>query len=243
MFEKGLSFLRELASGASANKDGSLLVTDSATLARFTGDPEFPWLISFPRTGSHWLRMVMELYFEKPSLVRVFYFKDAKEFTCYHRHDEDLTVQGVRNVIYLYRDPVDTVYSQMNYYKEDTDDIPGIEHWSGLYGRHLSKWLFDERFTEKKTVIAYEGLKASMPDEFEKVCSHLGQVLDRGRLEGIIGMVSKEELKKKTSDNNQIVNLTDRYQTRREEFRQNHGGRVMDIVRGCNSRTAGLFGG
>ena len=51
---------------------------------KFISDPDFPFLVSFSRTGSHWLRNIMELYFEKPSLVRAFYYKNAKDFTCYH---------------------------------------------------------------------------------------------------------------------------------------------------------------
>ena len=42
-------------------------------------------------------------------------YKDAKTFTCYHRHDVELTISGCKNVLYLYRDPVDTIYSQIRY--------------------------------------------------------------------------------------------------------------------------------
>jgi len=52
-------------------------VTDPKILDHFLKNADFPWLISFPRTGSHWLRMIMELYFEKPSLRRVFFYPDA----------------------------------------------------------------------------------------------------------------------------------------------------------------------
>lgn len=134
-------------------------------------DSGFPYLISFPRTGSHWLRMIMELYFEKPSLVRAFYYKNATSFTCYHRHDEKLEIQR-KNVIYLYRNPVDTIYSQMNYYKEHIEDTYRIKYWANLYGRHLKKWLIDEAFTNKKTVLTYDGLKSNMEQEFVKICSH-----------------------------------------------------------------------
>ena len=48
----------------------------------------------------------MELYLEKPSLVRAFYYKDASDFTCYHTHDMDLQLRR-QNVIYLYHDPVE----------------------------------------------------------------------------------------------------------------------------------------
>jgi hypothetical protein len=55
------------------NSDGSVSVDDPKTIKSFTDNPDFPYLVSFSRTGSHWLRMVMELYFEKPSLVRVLF--------------------------------------------------------------------------------------------------------------------------------------------------------------------------
>ena len=37
----------------------------------YTANLQNPFLISFPRTGSHWLRMLCELYFERPTLVRL----------------------------------------------------------------------------------------------------------------------------------------------------------------------------
>ena len=45
---------------------------NSKIVERHIADPEFPYLISFPRTGSHWLRMLMELYFDRPSLTLLF---------------------------------------------------------------------------------------------------------------------------------------------------------------------------
>ena len=123
------------------NSDASFKITDKKLVSSFTDDPEFPFLVSFPRTGSHWLRLLMELYFEKPALVRAFYYKDAMDFTCYHHHDENLELSGRKNVIYLYRNPVDTVYSQLCYYNQKIDDEARIQEWSNLYGRLLKKWL------------------------------------------------------------------------------------------------------
>ena len=80
----------------------------------------------------------MELYFERPSLVRAFYYKDNQDFMTYHTHDIDLDVYR-KNVIYLYRDPVPTIYSQLNFYQESTRDLSRIEYWSTLYAKHLSK--------------------------------------------------------------------------------------------------------
>ena len=152
-------------------ENGSSVHVNKRVVETFVANPDFPFLISFPCTGSHWLRMVMELYFGKPSLVRIFYFKGAGDFTCYHRHDEDLSIRR-SNVIYLYRSPPDTIHSQLNYYQEDTRDRQRIAYWARCYGAHLAKWLLEETFTTHKTVITYEGMKNSMAGEFKKICLH-----------------------------------------------------------------------
>lgn len=231
--------VRELI--AKFDPDASIKVSDARLIAAYVDNPDFPFLVSFPRTGSHWLRMMMELYFEKPSLVRIFYFRDSKDFTCYHTHDEDLQVGNRRDVIYLYRDPIDTVYSQLKYYKEDVTETARIDAWAILYGRHLKKWLYDEISTTKKTVLRYEGLKADLPNEFGKITDHFGVELDKGRLENISEQVSKSALKKKTAHDKQVVNLDPTYVDEREQFRANMGRRVRDAVLAIDSRLSSCF--
>lgn len=209
------------------NPDGSVSVDDQEVIKSFTDNPDFPYLVSFSRTGSHWLRMIMELYFEKPSLVRAFYFKDANDFTCYHTHDMDLELKR-RNVIYLYRNPVETVYSQLCYYKENPDDQERRQHWTNLYARHLSKWLIHDDFTQKKTVITYEGMTSNMYREIERICSHFGEGFDPVKLKSILAQVSKKNLKKKTKHDQQVVNLTDAYQNERDVFREKYGRLIVD---------------
>jgi len=144
----GTELLKKIVSRV-LNADGSASIDDSVVINNFTKNPDFPYLVSFSRTGSHWLRMIMELYFEKPALVRAFYFKDANVFTCHHTHDMDLDLKR-KNVIYLYRNPVETVYSQLSYYKEDPGNEGRRRHWTNLYARHLAKWLVQEDFTKMK---------------------------------------------------------------------------------------------
>lgn len=211
------------------NPDGSISVDDPGVISSFTSNSDFPFLVSFSRTGSHWLRMVMELYFEKPALVRIFYFKDANDFTCYHTHDMDLELER-KNVIYLYRDPVETVYSQLRYYKEDTSDQSRRSHWVDLYARHLSKWLIEERFTEKKTVLTYEGMKSNMAVEFEKLCLHLQEQFDAEKLLSVQEQISKEELKKKTAHDKQVVNLSGEYNNARAEFQDRYSKDIYSYV-------------
>jgi len=211
------------------NTGSSVSIVDAQLIEKFTRDPDFPYLVSFSRTGSHWLRMIMELYFKKPSLVRAFYFKDATDFTCYHTHDMDLNLRR-ENVIYLYRNPVETVYSQLNYYKENLDDGCRRQHWTELYARHLSKWLLHEDFTKKKTIISYEGMKSRMSEEIQKICLHFSQEFDMEKLEQAEVEVSKEKLKKKTRHDEQVVNLSESYQADRESFASRYGEEIMNWV-------------
>ncbi len=226
---------------AQFDPEASIRVTDETLVNSFTRDPDFPFLVSFPRTGSHWLRLLMELYFERPALVRIFYFRDRRDFTCYHTHDEDLQVAGRGNVLYLYRDPIDTVYSQLGYYKEDTADTARVDTWSDLYGRHLKKWVFDENWSKKKTVLTYEGLNRDLAAEFGKLTNHFGVALDEARLTDVAEQVTKASLKKKTAHDRRVVNIDADYAGNRERFRAAMGARIRDHVLAIDDRLAGCF--
>lgn len=206
----------------------------------FVADPNFPFLVSFPRTGSHWLRMMMEMYFEKPSLVRSFYYPDATDFTCYHRHDEDLLLER-KNVIYLYRDPVPTVYSQMQFYKEDLKNEKRIAHWTGVYGKQLDKWLFKEKFTNKKTIVTYEGLRNDLNNEFKKITLHLGLPFDAEKLSSVQARVTKEKLKEKTKHDPRVLNLSNEYETERKDFEKNNRQFIFEHLKAQNPDLPGLF--
>ena len=221
-------------------EDGSIAITEESLIRKFTDRIDFPYLVSFPRTGSHWLRMLMELYFEKPSLVRAFYYKAPQDFTCYHWHDEDLKLRR-RNVIYLYRNPIPTIYSQLMYYQEDVDDVIRIQYWSDLYAQHLTKWLLADDFTTRKIVLTYEGLQSDLGNEFQKVCHHLDQVFVVQKLDLAAAQVSKENLKKKTRHDNQVVNLSNDYAAQRERFEQRHARLVMDTVLNRHADMQSLF--
>lgn len=193
----------------------------------FINNPEFPWLVSFPRTGSHWLRMLMELYFEKPSLVRAFYFSKAKDFTCYHRHDDNLEIEGVSNVIYIFRNPVSTVYSNLQYFREDTENEQLIKLRTHQYSDHLNKWLIQENFTNKKLVLTYEGLKGNLGGEFKKVVDFFDLKFDELRFDEIAQKVSKAESKKRTSHDNQVVNTGKDYNALRKKFREDFKDKIV----------------
>lgn len=171
----------------------------------------------------------MELYFGRPSLVRVFYYPERSDYLTLHTHDLELDV--VRShVIYLYRNPAETIYSQLQYQKESVDDCERITYWSDLYGCHLQKWLHDEAFTKRKTIVRYERLKASMLDEFSRICTHFDCTPDAERLEAAAAQASRERVKDKTLHDPQVVNPTQAYALERQRFHAEYGELVWQIV-------------
>lgn len=204
-------------------------ISDPKRIAAFDANPDNTYLVSFPRTGSHWLRMLCELYFERPSLVRAFYYPEKNDYLMLHTHDMDLDVSRT-HVIYLYREPVATIYSQLNYHQESIEDRERIRHWADLYGRHLDKWLHQERFTTHKTIMTYTGMKSDLAQEFAKVTTHFGVGLDADRLAEIAERVSKDEVKKKTQHDPQVVQLKSGYADLREQFRAEQGDFVWEVL-------------
>lgn len=220
--------------------NGSIAITDGKVIESFVSKNGSTFLVSFPRTGSHWLRMMMELYFNRPSLVRVFYYPDITNYLTLHTHDKDLTVAH-ENVIYLYRDPVDTVYSQLNYYNEDVNDETRIGYWSNQYGKHLYKWLLQEKFTKKKTVITYEGMKRDLLSEFSKITDHFEEKYDKEKVLAAASVITKEEVKNKTSHDPQVVQIKAEYGGMREDFRANHSQQVWDSLITGRDQLRNLF--
>lgn len=207
----------------------SKVITNQKTIKAFKSNPENTFLVSFPRTGSHWLRMVTELYFGRPSLVRVFYYYRRSDYLMLHTHDLDLDLVR-KNVIYLYRNPVETIYSLLNYHRESTQDRKRVAYWADLYGRHLDKWLNQETFTKQKTIMTYEGMKNHFANEFEKLTRHFGQSLERDKLEKAVEQVSKDEVRKKTTDDPQVIYLNLDYESNRELFNKEQGPFVWEVL-------------
>jgi len=230
MFFKKLDFIKRLIAETTNNDtDGSIGIADKIVLNKYINDPDFPFIISFPRTGSHWLRMIMELYFERPSLVRVFYCKDKNDYLTLHTHDMELDVYK-KNVIYLYRNPIPTVFSQMMYEKEDINDNKRVEYWTRFYGRHLTKWLIEEKISEKKTIIRYENMLKDIESEFSKITQHFGVPFDPIKLKKAAEHVSKHEVKKKTTHDKKVVNLESDYEHIREIFHKKYSDMIENLI-------------
>lgn len=180
-------------------------------------DPDFPWMISFPRTGSNWLRMIMELYFRKPALTGSFYHPYAVSFTCYARHDINLKLKGIRNVIYLHREPVSTVFSFMKYHHgENIFNLPPnasykeqIKACAQIYGRHVAKWMLHEQDSQKKCCVSYDKMRQSPHDEFKKISNFFEMPFDPKKLDFALSHATKIKNEKKQKNKNPRVVITE----------------------------------
>lgn len=211
-------------------RNGSALERDQTYLQQLREDPSLAFLVSFPRTGSHWLRMLTEDYTGQPTMRRTFYHPLGSDPILFHLHDLDLSVCHP-NVVYLHRDPIPTIYSQIRYHGASPFDEEAIEHWGALYGAHLRKWLDDESFTETKTVLTYEEMKDDLATAFSRVLTHLDIAFEAERFRSAQTRVTKEEVDRKTRHDSNVVNKDDRYYRDRERFRDVHGETVRAIVR------------
>ena len=148
------------------------------------------YLVSFPRTGSHWLRMMCEQYAQRPTLVRAFYPHDNTDYLFMHIHDVDLDFSA-SNVIYLYRDPVETVYSMLKYAQASGDDQ--VRLWSDRYASHLRKWLLQEDFTPEK--LAKTAVELLQPERQAQLQSDLAYMKHRLGEPGAVNRVAQLILK------------------------------------------------
>ncbi|HTJ78608.1 MAG TPA: sulfotransferase domain-containing protein [Rariglobus sp.] len=189
-----------------------------------------PYLVSFPRTGSHWLRMLSELYFERPTLVRPFHFRGSTNYLYLHHHDVDLDLQR-ENVIYLYREPVSTVYSQLTYHNMDLNCEDSIRQTTELYANHVEKWLCRESFTTRKTILNYGKLQADLIPEFKKLTDHLGLPLDQDRLLSVSAQITKDKVKQKTvRHDDKVVNQCADYADQRCTFKTKHEDLIWKVM-------------
>jgi hypothetical protein len=172
----------------------------------------------------------MELLFQRPTLVRAFYYFESRNYLCWHSHDDDLLFQR-DNVIYLYRDPVDTVYSQLKYTKSDLHDSATIESCALRYRHHLAKWLLYESHSRRKLLIAYQDLEFAPLKALHSLSLFFQLPWDETRAKEVLAYVTREVVSAKTKEHDgQVINLQADYSDTRKLFRQNAADRILRLV-------------
>jgi hypothetical protein len=195
--------------------------------------PDLPYFVSFPRTGSHWLRTFLEIYFDRPLLVRSFFPHPIDQPLLIHTHDLDDQVQDARATLYLYRGIVDTVFSQVEYEHGDAagaswDDV---ERELQRYMHSLRKWLGDDAPAVRTHIVTYESLLDRPSETLAAVIRFLGGDVDHERIERLWAACDRHLVAERTAHDAKVIARGPRREDRRALFRYRHGARILDTIR------------
>jgi len=206
-----------------------------------------PLFISYPRTGAHWINCVMELYFDRPRLreERITFLDRSKvDWMWFHDHDPELKISHDK-VLYMYREPVATVYSNLIYQYFDSRKFhlpfwlirwskvfreEDITRFAEAYRDHLQKWLLSEGKAE--AVVFHDRFTNDRNNEFRRICDYFSLELNEERLSRAFDQVTKEELVKRVKQKAPMGRhiLQKAYEDKRNYFKKIWGNTVRDIV-------------
>lgn len=158
-------------------------------------------LVSYPRTGSHWLRLALRLYLGR------------EELPFEHTHDLDLSLDSARSV-YLWReDAAAVVFSRITYERWEAS-AERIAELADEYAAHREHWL-----PRADLAVTYEEMTRNLGDVLERVSSAFGVEPEPGA--GIVPDLDYVTVAGSTEDRRAVVwEWRDRYERRRERFRQ-----------------------
>jgi len=207
----------------------------------------YPLLISYPRTGTHWINVVMELYFDRPRLRKsrkTFLDKKRRDWMWMHDHDYDLSlidkIDKMKNykfkkILYLWRDPVDTIYSliifnlthpehkEFSYRtKEEAFSDKVVREHIKLLREHYQRYIGNPRCI----VIRYGNFldKNKRLKEFKKITDFFGKDFDSRKAEELFERFEKINLSK---DSREKQIKRENYKREKEKFRKKWG-KIID---------------
>jgi len=189
--------------------------------------------ISHPRTGCNWLKMCMELYFERPSFPISFVHHDNRRLFF---HDHDLKLNVIHDkVIYMYRKNISAVvYSNMKYYSfRHNKHHNKFIRFCKRIAVHYTKWLVSEKFTENKTIVCYEDFKKNPKLEFLKICNHISEDFNEEKFKDIYNMVDKKKVYEVLNPIKKLAfkNFSEKdYSNGRKIFVKSHSKEIEKIV-------------
>ena len=199
-------------------------------------NPNNPYLISYPRCGSHYLRLFLEEYVRKPTLPSHILHHTNKEYFLYHDHGANPRFI-YNNYIYLYRDPVDAIYSYLIYNNTNTKDKKTINRFAIHFAWSLSKYCIDDNSSQNKALIVkYENLLNKPTKTFSKVLNHLKVDVDYSKINNLVEKIDKKYTNEKMKvyyadypEGNLIVNLEENLISKKE-FRSLEEKNIYDII-------------
>ena len=175
---------------------------------------KMPVLISYPRTGSHFLNGIVGLYSKRPRLreLAVQWTKSNKNFLYFHDHDLELEIDykklGHHKILYLYRkSEIDTIFSYFQYHLRTENRFKLFILFKSFYFSKKSKEfvkniLFDYRkhkntyfsFLKDDQIVCYEKFcdDNQKYNEFKKVCKVFDIKYNKTKFDKVLLNVTKK---------------------------------------------------
>jgi hypothetical protein len=196
-------------------------------------DNSIPYYVGVSRSGSHWIRLVLEGYMGgKSPLSNFIACKDDINILLNRlndfkgTHDMQLDFKA-ENVIYLYRNPIDCIFSNLKYDGTDLLNRNAVDYYLDIWIRHIQKWYYDEKFTKNKVILCYEKLQEDFVSEFSKILSFLNLEIDADKIIKAKEIYTKGKIREIVHDKKVINNESD-YEIQRDKFIELHGKYIYE---------------
>jgi len=204
-------------------------------IMRLEGDS--PYLVGFPRSGNHYVSVCLEKYTDNRSPISNYRGLAGRSLMVYRIHagefrsTHDLNMDArFRNVVFLYRDPVDTLYSYCRYMNILPNEVR-IRQEADFWASHTMKWMFTETYSRRKVILCYDRLLADFCSEFGRLLDFFGIPKDEERMRHLQQSTPKEEIKALVDrKDGRVINVTKEYRVEKAEFVRTFGEIIMERI-------------
>jgi hypothetical protein len=163
-----------------------------------------PTLVSWPRSGCHWVRIVIEHMTDMYCSPKTGFLGKTKQWG-HHMHDIKNFDRGVtwpesnlKKVIYLYRNPLDTIFSICRYDNNYTQKH--VEQFTETGVEHFQKW-FNILDCGEILYVQYENLQKNPEHGFMRLLNFIfDKDFDIVKLKETLSLVDKSYVSSVVSD-------------------------------------------
>lgn len=199
-----------------------------------------PLFVSIPRSGCNWIQAVMELTFDRHRALKnpntpTWMETEFENPLWMHTHDnfnhQDNPIG--EKTVFLYRDPVDVIYSLLKLQKIPANST-SIESFCQRYNRCVGKWLNKDHFG-KVFALTYENFKEHPLEELKALSRWYGIEWNEERAKKALKITGdKKTTNEKNGDHPAFKNKesgTEPYELGREDFRRQWDKFIRDRIR------------
>ena len=195
---------------------------------------DVPLLCTYPRSGSHWLRMILERITDRPTVPRAFLCHPCNNPILRHLHDRTFRYRRTdQPAVILFRHPLPTMYSYVVYRKWGVRSVRDADLFRQVnrMKRWLNKWVNQAPPSKQYMRMRYEELVKYPSEYVSRVLAFLPTTQDRpwsaSEIEAAVREFSVERVSKLATWNKRVISLRTDKARRRKDFIQRRGEEIM----------------